>query len=92
MDRGRTNFARAHLIDIHLSYRHSKRVIERSARVALENPVQTVSGHIKKNGQSLSSRNRRACMKRLMDVSEARQICKDRTIRQSIVSAYPSGD
>ncbi|GBP46108.1 hypothetical protein EVAR_26553_1 [Eumeta japonica] len=38
-------------------------------------------------GQILSTRNRRACLKRLLGVSEAREICKDRTIWKSIVSA-----
>ncbi|GBP57347.1 hypothetical protein EVAR_27376_1 [Eumeta japonica] len=31
-----------------------------------------------------------ACMKRFLDVSEARDICKDRTVSKSLVSAYPS--
>ncbi|GBP61208.1 hypothetical protein EVAR_37472_1 [Eumeta japonica] len=48
-------------------------------------------GGILKKGQILSTRNRRACMKILMDASEASEICKDRTIWKSIVSAYPSG-
>ncbi|GBP40334.1 hypothetical protein EVAR_86480_1 [Eumeta japonica] len=30
-------------------------------------------------------------MKRLMDVSEAREICKNRSMWKSIVSVYPSG-
>ncbi|GBP19928.1 hypothetical protein EVAR_11318_1 [Eumeta japonica] len=42
-------------------------------------------GGILKKGQMLSSRNRRACMKRLMDVSEAREISKDRTMKKSVV-------
>ncbi|GBP51645.1 hypothetical protein EVAR_96241_1 [Eumeta japonica] len=46
-------------------------------------------GGILKKGQILSTRNRRACMKRSMEVSEAREICKDRTGWKSIVSAYP---
>ncbi|GBP46523.1 hypothetical protein EVAR_45943_1 [Eumeta japonica] len=41
-------------------------------------------GGILKRGQVLSSRNRRACMQRLMDVSEAREICKDRTMWMSV--------
>ncbi|GBP88216.1 hypothetical protein EVAR_89871_1 [Eumeta japonica] len=48
-------------------------------------------GGILKKGQILSTRNRRACIKRLMDVSEAREICKDRTIWKPMVSAYPYG-
>ncbi|GBP68658.1 hypothetical protein EVAR_47664_1 [Eumeta japonica] len=34
-------------------------------------------GDILKVGQILNTQNRRACMKRLRDVSEAREICKD---------------
>ncbi|GBO98451.1 hypothetical protein EVAR_84_1 [Eumeta japonica] len=49
-----------------------------------------VGGMLKKD-QFLGTRNRRAGMKRLMDVSDAREICKDRTIWKFIVSAYPSG-
>ncbi|GBP21842.1 hypothetical protein EVAR_6814_1 [Eumeta japonica] len=40
---------------------------------------------------SQSTRNRRACVKRLMDAIEARQIFKDGTVLKFIVSAYPSG-
>ncbi|GBP27574.1 hypothetical protein EVAR_18769_1 [Eumeta japonica] len=49
-----------------------------------------IGGTLKK-GQILSTRNRRACMKRLMDVSETREICEDRTIWKSIITFYPSG-
>ncbi|GBP51225.1 hypothetical protein EVAR_85437_1 [Eumeta japonica] len=55
------------------------RSTERSARVALEKPMQTKRGILKK-GQILNIRNRGARMKRLIDVSEAREICKDRTV------------
>ncbi|GBP33070.1 hypothetical protein EVAR_18548_1 [Eumeta japonica] len=48
-------------------------------------------GGILNKGQILATRNRQACMKRLMDVSEGREICKERTMWKSIVSAYPSG-
>ncbi|GBP64102.1 hypothetical protein EVAR_51102_1 [Eumeta japonica] len=41
-------------------------------------------GGILKKVPILSTRNRRACMKRLMDVSETREICKDRTMWKSI--------
>ncbi|GBP00245.1 hypothetical protein EVAR_861_1 [Eumeta japonica] len=40
-------------------------------------------------GQILSTCNQQVCKKRLMDVSEARKICKDRTMRKSVVSVYP---
>ncbi|GBP56939.1 hypothetical protein EVAR_33996_1 [Eumeta japonica] len=46
---------------------------------------------ILKNGQILSTRNRRDCKKKLMGVSEAREVCKDHTMWKSIVSAYSSG-
>ncbi|GBP10969.1 hypothetical protein EVAR_5525_1 [Eumeta japonica] len=48
-------------------------------------------GGILKKGQILSTRIRRACMKRSMDVSEAREICKHCTMWKCIVSAYASG-
>ncbi|GBP54681.1 hypothetical protein EVAR_47184_1 [Eumeta japonica] len=41
--------------------------------------------------QILRTRYRRAGMKRLIDVNEAREICKDRTTWKSIVSSYSSG-
>ncbi|GBP68660.1 hypothetical protein EVAR_47666_1 [Eumeta japonica] len=44
---------------------------------------------ISKKGQKLSIRNRRACMKRLMDGSEARQLCKDHTFWKSISLCLP---
>ncbi|GBP84346.1 hypothetical protein EVAR_63837_1 [Eumeta japonica] len=37
-------------------------------------------GGILKKGQILSTRNRRACIQRLMNVSEVREICKDRAM------------
>ncbi|GBP34263.1 hypothetical protein EVAR_13401_1 [Eumeta japonica] len=49
-----------------------------------------ISGILKK-GQILSTRNRRAYIKRMVDVSEAREICKDRTMSKSIVVFYPLG-
>ncbi|GBP40021.1 hypothetical protein EVAR_19148_1 [Eumeta japonica] len=45
---------------------------DRSARIALENSMEPNCWHIKSN-QILSTRNLRACMKRLTDVSEARE-------------------
>ncbi|GBP19300.1 hypothetical protein EVAR_79900_1 [Eumeta japonica] len=49
------------------------------------------TGGVLKKGQILSIHNRRAFMKTLMDVREAIEICKDRTMWKSIVPAYPSG-
>ncbi|KAG7312683.1 hypothetical protein JYU34_001045 [Plutella xylostella] len=48
-------------------------------------------GDILKKSQIRSFRNRRACMKRLMNVEEAKEVCQDRGTWRSIVSAYPSG-
>ncbi|GBP12034.1 hypothetical protein EVAR_5872_1 [Eumeta japonica] len=45
-------------------------------------------GGISKKGKILSNENRRACMTRLMDVSEAREIRKDRIMWKSIGSAF----
>ncbi|GBP86589.1 hypothetical protein EVAR_52495_1 [Eumeta japonica] len=49
-------------------------------------PRKSYAGHIGgvfKKGQILSTPNRRACMKRLTDVSERKEICKDRTVWKS---------
>ena len=42
-------------------------------------------------GQVKSTRNRRACMKRLMNVDEAKEVCQDRSKWNKVVSAYPCG-
>ena len=47
-------------------------------------------GEILKKGHVKSSYNRRECMTRCMDVDEAREVCQDRSVWRSIVSAYPS--
>ena len=39
-----------------------------------------------------SLRDRRACMRRLMTVEEAKEVCKDRDKWHSVVSAYPARD
>ncbi|GBP19143.1 hypothetical protein EVAR_83456_1 [Eumeta japonica] len=46
-------------------------------------------GGILEKGQILNIGNRRACMKRLIDGSEAKEICKGSIILKSIASAYP---
>ena len=43
-------------------------------------------------GDVRSHKNRRACMKRVMSVREASEICKNRTLWRSILSAYPARD
>lgn len=44
-----------------------------------------------RKGQVRSTHNRRACMKRLMTVEEAKEVCQDRSKWQEVVSAYPNG-
>ena len=48
-------------------------------------------GEVLQKGQVRSTRNRRACMIRCMNVDEARQVCKHRIRWRSVVSAYPHG-
>ncbi|KAI5644163.1 reverse transcriptase (RNA-dependent DNA polymerase) domain-containing protein [Phthorimaea operculella] len=48
-------------------------------------------GDVLKKGQVKSTLNRRACMKRLMNVEEAKEVCQDRSKWKDVVSAYPSG-
>ena len=58
-------------------------------RLTFENTVSKilVEGHVK------SMRTpRRACMKRLMTVDEAKEICGDRSIWHSVLSDYPARD
>ena len=44
------------------------------------------------NGQVKSTLNRRTCMKGLMRVEEAKEVCKDRGKWRDVVSAYPYGN
>ncbi|CAD0206332.1 unnamed protein product [Chrysodeixis includens] len=48
-------------------------------------------GKILKKGQVRSTLNRRACMKRLMSVDEAKVVCQDRSKWKDVSSAYPQG-
>jgi hypothetical protein len=41
--------------------------------------------------QVKSTRNRRACMKNLMKVQEAKGVCKDRSKWKEVISAYLNG-
>jgi hypothetical protein len=38
-----------------------------------------------------STRNRRACMRNLMTVEEAKDVCKDRSKWKEVISSYPKG-
>jgi exonuclease III len=49
-------------------------------------------GNLLKRGQIKSTRNRRACMNRLMSVEEAQVVCQDRGKWRSVISAYPGRD
>ena len=48
-------------------------------------------GDVLHKGQVRSTLNRRACMTRCMNVDEAKEVCKGRSMWRSIVSAYPHG-
>ena len=48
-------------------------------------------GEVLQKGQERSTRTRRACMIRCMNVVEARGVCKDRNRWRYVVSAYPHG-
>jgi hypothetical protein len=45
-------------------------------------------GEVLEKGQV--SKNRRACMKNLMKVEEAKGVCKNRS-KKEVISAYPNG-
>ena len=49
-------------------------------------------GQLLRKGQMRSTLNRRACMRGVMDVVEAKVVCRERSRWRSIVSAYPSGN
>jgi hypothetical protein len=48
------------------------------------------NGEVLEKGQ-VSTRNRRACMRNLMKVQEAKGVCKDRSKWKEVISAYPNG-
>ncbi|KAI5642761.1 hypothetical protein NE865_05287 [Phthorimaea operculella] len=48
-------------------------------------------GDVLKKVQVKSTLNRRACMKKMMNVEEAKEVCQDRSKWKDVVSAYPSG-
>jgi hypothetical protein len=48
-------------------------------------------GEVLEKGQVKSNRNRRACMRNLIKVQEAKGACKDRSKWKEVISAYPKG-
>jgi hypothetical protein len=48
-------------------------------------------GEVLEKGQVRSTRNRRACMRTLMTVEEAKGVCKDRSMWKDVISDYPKG-
>ncbi|GBP64084.1 hypothetical protein EVAR_51084_1 [Eumeta japonica] len=63
--------------------RTQKRVGKERLRISYASQT----GGILKRTQILNTRNQRVCMKRLMDVNELRDLCKDRTMWKTVVSA-----
>ena len=57
-------------------------------RLTFENTVSKIlEGHVKSMRTS-----RRACMKRLMTMDEATEVCRDRNVWRSVLSDYPARD
>jgi hypothetical protein len=48
-------------------------------------------GEVLEKGLVRCTRNRRACMRNLMTVEEAKGACKDRSKWKEVISAYPKG-
>jgi hypothetical protein len=48
-------------------------------------------GEVLEKGQVRSTRNRRACMRNLLTVEEAKGVCKDRSKWKEVISAYLNG-
>jgi hypothetical protein len=48
-------------------------------------------GEVLEKSQVKSTRNRRACMRNLMKVQEAKGVCKDRSMWKEVMSAYSNG-
>ena len=61
----------------------------RRSRLTFENTVSKIleQGHVKNMRTP-----RRACMKRLMTVDEAKEVCRDRSVWRSVLSDYPARD
>jgi hypothetical protein len=55
-------------------------------------PMRTFLDQIKEvleKGQVRSTRNRRACIRNLVTLEEAKCVCKDRSKWKEVISAYP---
>jgi hypothetical protein len=48
-------------------------------------------GEVLEKSQARTTRNWRACMRNLMTVEEAKDVCKDRNKWKKVISAYPKG-
>ena len=59
------------------------------SRMTFENSVSKIleEGHVKS-----MKIPRRACMKRLMTVDEAKEMCRDRSVWRPVLSDYPARD
>jgi hypothetical protein len=50
----------------------------------------TTSGNFQE-GLDQSTQNRRACMRNLTTVEEAKEVCRDRSKWKEVISVYPKG-
>jgi hypothetical protein len=66
-----------------------KRFMKWMWAVMLEGRIFLEIGEVLEKDQVKSTRNRRACMKILMTVAEAKGVCKDRGKWKEVISAYP---
>jgi hypothetical protein len=48
-------------------------------------------GEVLEKGQVMSTRNRRACIRNLMTLEEAKGVCKDRSKWKKVIFAHPKG-
>ena len=73
----------------HVERMSERRLIKEIYVADVSEPTLTLL--VLQKGRVHSTRNRRACMTRCMNVDETKGVCKDRSRCRSVVSAYPMG-